>query len=76
MWHKWNAKADDIMMTWFTLFVNLVMSCLACTLCVCMHGAHALNKYGMSKYLSDLTCMQADSNLGIISASHFQELST
>ena len=22
MWHKWNANADDIMITWFALYVN------------------------------------------------------
>ena len=69
-------NANDIMMTWFALFVNLVMSHLACTLCACMHGTHALNKYGASKYLSGLACMQADLNLGKLTASHFQVLDT
>ena len=54
MWNEWNANADDIMMTWFTSYVNLVMSCLACMLHVHMHGTCALNRYGMSKYLSGL----------------------
>ena len=22
MWHEWNANADDVMMMWFTLYVN------------------------------------------------------
>ena len=51
----------------FASYVNLVASCLAC-----MHGAHALYKYGVSKYPSGLACTQADSNLGKITASHFQ----
>ena len=21
-WHEWNANADDVMMTWLTLYVN------------------------------------------------------
>ena len=41
-----------------------------------MHGAHALSKNSMPKCLSDLTGMQADSNLRKITASHFQELNT
>ena len=36
-----------------------------------MHGVHALNKYGASKYLIGLACTQADSNLEKITASHF-----
>ena len=36
-----------------------------------MHGTHALYKYGMSKYLSGLVCMQAESNLEKITTSHF-----
>ena len=35
-----------------------------------MHGACALYKYDMSKYLSGLACMQADSNLGKLTTSH------
>ena len=62
MWHESNVTADDIMMMWFTLFASLVMSCLACAMCTCMHGAFAPNKYGASKYLSSLACMQADLN--------------
>ena len=41
-----------------------------------MHGAHALIKYGMPKYLSCLACMQADLNLGKLTASHFQVQNT
>ena len=74
MWHKWNANIDDIMMTWFTLFANLVTSCLACAMSAYMHGTCALNKYGASKYWSGLACTQPDSNLGKITTSHFQVL--
>ena len=76
MWHESNVNADDIMMIWFTLFASLVMSCLACAMCTCMHGAFAPNKYGASKYLSSLACMQADLNLEKITASHSQVIST
>ena len=41
-----------------------------------MHGTHALYKYGMSKYLSGLVCMQANLNLGKLTASHLQVLNT
>ena len=78
-WHEWNANADDIMMTWFALFVSLVTSFLACMMCVmwmCVHDACSLNNYGMSKYRSDLACMQADSNLEKIATSHFWVLNT
>ena len=75
-WHEWNMNANDIMMTWFALFVNLVMSHLTCVLHVCMHGTCTLNKYGVPKYLSDLVSMQADSNLGKLTASHFGVLNT
>ena len=51
-WHKWNANANDVMMMWFTVVANLVTSHLACTMCTHVHGTHALNKYGASKYLS------------------------
>ena len=43
-------------------------------ICACIHGAHALNKNGASKYPSGLACMQADSNLEEITSSHFQLL--
>ena len=42
-------NANDNMMMWFALLVNLLTSCLACVTHVCMHGTCALNKYGMSK---------------------------
>ena len=76
MWHEWNVKANDIMMTWFTFYANLVMSCLACMMCACMHGACPLHKYGASKYPSGLVCMQADSNLEKITTSHSWVLNT
>ena len=71
MWHEWNRNAHDVMMTSFTLFANLVTSCLPCTSCEQVHGACALYKYGASKYPSGLVCTQADSNLEKISTSHF-----
>ena len=70
-WHKWNANTDDIMMIWFTLYVNPVTSPLACASHAGMHAPCALYKYGASKYLSGLACMQANSNLEKITASHF-----
>ena len=75
-WHEWNVNTDDIMMMWFTLYANLVMSCLACAMHVCMHGAHALCRTSTSKYLGGLACTQADPNLVKITSSHFQVLNT
>ena len=75
MWHKWNANADDNRMTWFMLYVNLVMPCLA-PMCTHMHGACALCNTSVSKSLSGLVCMQADSYLAKITASHFWVLNT
>ena len=75
-WHEWNANADDVMMTWFTLFVNLVISCQACTSCAYVHSACALNKNSVPKYPRGLACTQADSNLRKLTASHFQVLDT
>ena len=75
-WHEWNMNTDDIMMTWFALFANLVTSHLACKSCTSMHGTHAQNKNGASKYLSGLACMQADLNLEKITASHFWVLNS
>ena len=49
MWHEWNANANDIMMTWFALDANLLMSCMACVMCACVHGACALSRTNMSK---------------------------
>ena len=40
-WHEWNTNTDDVMMMWFTLYVNLGTSCLACVMHVHMH-AHVL----------------------------------
>ena len=68
-----DANTKDVM-TWFALSVNLVMSGLACMMCSHVHGTHALNKYGASKNLSGLACMQANSNLEKITAPHFQVL--
>ena len=56
----------QVLMMWITLFANLVMSSLAC-----MHGACALNKYAASMDPSGLACMQANTNLEKITASHF-----
>ena len=41
-----------------------------------VHGAHALCRTSMSKYLSGLVCTQAEPNLPKITASHFQVLNT
>ena len=73
-WHEWNTNSNDVMMTGFTSFVNLGMSCLAYlayAMHTDMHGAGALHKYGTSKYQSGLACTQADLNLEKITASHF-----
>ena len=75
MLQKWNINADGIMM-WFALLVNLVTSCLPCTLCAWVHGAHAQCKNSSSKYPSGLVCMQDVSNLGKLTTSYFQELNT
>ena len=71
-WHEWNVNANDVMMTWSALFVNLLMLHLACTLCACVYGACALYMYGASKYLHGL----ANLNLEKITASHFQVVNT
>ena len=73
-WHEWNMNVDDVMMMWFVLFDNLVTSHLAYMPHACMHGTSSLNKYGMSKYLSGLVCMQVNSNLEKITTSYFQVL--
>ena len=75
-WHKWNANAGDIIVIWFASYANLVMPCWACTLHVHIHCAHAIVKNGAPKYLSSLVVMQADLNLGKLTASHSQELNT
>ena len=41
-----------------------------------MHGAHAIIKMGVSKYLNGLMGMPADSNLTKLTASHFKALIT
>ena len=74
-WHEWNANAGDVMVTWFTSYVNLVMSCWD-THHVHVHGAHALSKNSTLEYLSVLAFMQADLNLGKINTPHFQVLNT
>ena len=43
VWHEWNTNANDIMMTCFALYMNIVTSCLACAMCMHMDdGTHAL----------------------------------
>ena len=73
-WHKWYVNTNDIMMTWFTLYVNMVKSHQACTTCIHVHGTGALCKTSTSKYLSGLACTQAHMNLVKITASHFWAL--
>ena len=76
-WHEWKVNTGDIMVTWFASYVNLVMSQWACMLyACCMHGACAINKNGTPKYSSILVGMQANSNLGQLTASHFCVLNT
>ena len=55
---------------------TLVTSHLACASHACMYGTCPLCKNSVSKYLSGLACMQANLNLGKITASHFQVLNT
>ena len=78
MWHEWSMNAYDvnIMMMWFTLYADLVISCLACMTCACIHGRCDLCRTSESKYLSYLACMQADLNLTKITTSHFWVLNT
>ena len=76
MWHEWNTNANDVIITWLTLYVDLVTSCLACVTHVHMHGTHALCKTSMSKYSSGLVCMQANPNFAKINNPHFWVLST
>ena len=59
------------MMMWFTLYMNLVMSCLACMMHMHMHGAHALRRNSTSKYSSGLVSIQADPNLAKITTTNF-----
>ena len=72
MWHEWNANTGDAMVTWFTHDANLVMSRYACASRARKHGAHALIKMGMSKYLNGLMGRPVDWNLGKITTSHFK----
>ena len=46
MWHEWNTNADDVMMMWFTLYVNPsdVKLGMHNTCDVHVHGTHALHK--------------------------------
>ena len=74
--HEWNANAGDVMVMWFASYVNFVMSRWACMLHMCMHGACTIIKMGASKYLNGLMGMPANSNLGKLTASHFNALIT
>ena len=47
-----------------------------CITCTCMHGARAIIKMGVFKYSYGLMGMPADSNLGKLTASHFNALIT
>ena len=76
MWHEWNVNTADVMITWFTLYANLVTLHLVCVTCTCVHGTCALCKTTMSKYPSDLVCMQGGLNLERITSSHFMVLNT
>ena len=75
-WHEWNANTNDIMMTWFTLYLNPSDLCQACATCACKHGAHALTNMGVSNYSSGLACVQADPNLAKTTISHFWVLNS
>ena len=55
---------------------SLVMSHQACVTCVQMHMAHTPGNVGAPMYFSRLAYMQADQNLGKITASHFGVLIT
>ena len=69
-------NAGDIMVMWFTSYVNLVMSQWACALYEHVHGAHAIIKMAALKHLNSLTGMPANSNLRKLMASHFWVLIT
>ena len=75
-WHEWNVNAGDVMVMWFASCVNLVISQWACTSHLHMHGAHAISKMGMPKYLNGLTGMPANLNLRKLTSSHFNALIT
>ena len=76
MWHEWNVNTGDVTMMWFASYVNLVTSHWACTSRARVHGAHAIIKMGVSKYSNGLMGTPANSNLGKLSASHFNALIT
>ena len=57
-------------MMWFALYAMLVMSHQACMTCVHMHAAHTPRNVCAPMYFSRLACMQADQNLGKMTASH------
>ena len=59
-WNEWNVNAGDVMVTWFTSYVNLVTSQWACTLHACMQGQCAIIIMGALEYLYGLTGMPAD----------------
>ena len=65
MWHAWNTNANDIMMTWFTIFANLVRHHIwhVHHVCACMHGTCALDILPCLVCLSGLACTQANSDL-------------
>ena len=75
-WHKWNANANDVMMTWFTLYTKPSDVTLGMHNHAHLHDTCALSKSGMSKYLSCLVCIQANPNLVKITASNFGVLNT
>ena len=56
-WHEWNVNTGDIMVMWFTSYVNLVMSRWACMSRAHVHGACAIIKMGASKYSNGLMGM-------------------
>ena len=76
MWHEWNMNTGDVMVMWFTSYVNLVTSQQACILSTGMHGTHALSKMGAPKYLNSLMVTLANPNLRKLTASHFWVLIT
>ena len=41
-WHEWNVNANDIMMTWYTLYVNPSDITLVMHVHMCMCLAHIL----------------------------------
>ena len=76
LWHKWNANDGDVMVMWFTSYVNLVTSQWAYTSHACVPGTCALSKMGTHKYSNGLMGMPADLNLRKLTVSHFNVLIT